>query len=274
MKRPAILAVILAVVAGFAAGFFVGRVPRATNPLDDAPLGALQRNARIVPSFSDDRVEGMKLFSIHPKSALASMGFQNGDVVVGVGDRSLKTYGDAEAALTAALGKTVLHVQRRGAPVDIPCDACLPKLLAPSPAMPEEEEEAPPAKDGAAPGAEGRYQLADGAIKRVDDVTYELSRAAVDDALAHGDQIAMEARVVPAFANGKTIGFKLFSIRPDSLFGRMGLKNGDIVVRINDIVPNAPAVITDQVPGAWKSDKVTVVIHRGPQELALNYTIK
>jgi type II secretory pathway component PulC len=40
-------------------------------------------------------------------------------------------------------------------------------------------------------------------------------------------------RIVPAFRDGRPIGFKMFSVRPDSVYARFGLKNGDLVMRIN-----------------------------------------
>lgn len=40
-------------------------------------------------------------------------------------------------------------------------------------------------------------------------------------------------RIVPSFEKGRADGFKLFGIRPNSLYAKVGLKNGDVVVRIN-----------------------------------------
>lgn len=46
-------------------------------------------------------------------------------------------------------------------------------------------------------------------------------------------EVAMQARIVPAFERGVAIGFKLFSIRPGSAWSTIGLQNGDIIERIN-----------------------------------------
>lgn len=53
------------------------------------------------------------------------------------------------------------------------------------------------------------------------------------DAFARSSDLAGQARIVPAFVNGSAIGFRLFSIRPGSPLERAGLKNGDVVARIN-----------------------------------------
>ena len=55
--------------------------------------------------------------------------------------------------------------------------------------------------------------------------------ARVDDLHA----LAQDARVVPKFENGRVVGMKLFSIKPDSLYAQVGLQNGDIVTRVNGI---------------------------------------
>lgn len=44
--------------------------------------------------------------------------------------------------------------------------------------------------------------------------------------------LAPPCRIGPAFADGR-IGFKVFCIRPTSLYAKVGLRNGDVVVRIN-----------------------------------------
>lgn len=52
--------------------------------------------------------------------------------------------------------------------------------------------------------------------------------------------IAMQARVVPNFANGQVNGFKIFAIKPDSIYQKLGVQNGDIIQKINDFDINSP----------------------------------
>ena len=69
---------------------------------------------------------------------------------------------------------------------------------------------------------------------------YTLSRATVDALLTRLDKVATEVRIVPSFRNGKANGFKLISIRPNSVFAQVGLKNGDVVQKINGHAMNSP----------------------------------
>ncbi len=45
--------------------------------------------------------------------------------------------------------------------------------------------------------------------------------------------VAKGARVVPAVKNGKPDGFKLYAIRPSSVYAKLGLQNGDTLQSIN-----------------------------------------
>ena len=72
----------------------------------------------------------------------------------------------------------------------------------------------------------------------VPDLSHRLTVTAVppsdlSQALTNIGRLARQARIVPAFKDGRAIGFKVFSIRPHSLYARIGLKNGDIVTRVN-----------------------------------------
>jgi len=60
------------------------------------------------------------------------------------------------------------------------------------------------------------------------------------DELQATDEVARGARVVPAFDRGRSMGFKLFSIRDDSLFARLGLQNGDVVVAMHGLPLDSP----------------------------------
>ena len=50
----------------------------------------------------------------------------------------------------------------------------------------------------------------------------------------------MQARIVPVFRDGQTVGFKLFSFRPDSPYARFGFHDGDLIRRINGVDMDSP----------------------------------
>jgi general secretion pathway protein C len=69
---------------------------------------------------------------------------------------------------------------------------------------------------------------------------FEISRASLERTLSSLDQLSVSARIVPAFRDGIARGFKVFSIRPDSLYASVGIQNGDLIERINGIELTSP----------------------------------
>jgi S1-C subfamily serine protease len=70
-------------------------------------------------------------------------------------------------------------------------------------------------------------------IKRLDDFSYEVPRSTVDRLLASSSTYSRGARIIPAFRGGQNQGFKLYAIRPDSVFAAAGFNNGDTVRAVN-----------------------------------------
>jgi len=70
-------------------------------------------------------------------------------------------------------------------------------------------------------------------IERVDDTNVKVPRAVIDQVLADPMTAAKGTRVVPSIKDGKPNGFKLYAIRPGSLWARLGFSNGDTLVSIN-----------------------------------------
>lgn len=70
-------------------------------------------------------------------------------------------------------------------------------------------------------------------IVKIDDLSYEVPTSVRDAILANPMAFAKGARVVPAMKNGTPDGFKLYAIRPTSLFAAIGLQNGDTLQAIN-----------------------------------------
>ncbi|MBN8226886.1 general secretion pathway protein GspC [Corallococcus macrosporus] len=70
--------------------------------------------------------------------------------------------------------------------------------------------------------------------------SYTVPREDLTEALTHLDDLMMQARVVPSFRDGRPVGFKLFSIREGSFYARLGLRNGDVLQRINGLDLDSP----------------------------------
>jgi type II secretory pathway component PulC len=70
-------------------------------------------------------------------------------------------------------------------------------------------------------------------IRRIDALHYEVPRSTIDQLLAHPDQYARQARIVPSVRYGQPDGFKLYAISTGSLWFAIGLANGDTIRSVN-----------------------------------------
>ncbi|QSQ26901.1 hypothetical protein JY651_19155 [Pyxidicoccus parkwayensis] len=72
-----------------------------------------------------------------------------------------------------------------------------------------------------------------GDIRSVGEHAYVVPSSDVMAAFSDVEALSKETRIVPAFRDGQARGFKLFAIRPHSLFAKLGLQNGDVLEQIN-----------------------------------------
>jgi general secretion pathway protein C len=70
-------------------------------------------------------------------------------------------------------------------------------------------------------------------IHKVSETEFNVDRSVVDSILENQATLMRSARIVPEQKDGKTVGIRLFGIRPDTLLGSLGLQNGDRLESIN-----------------------------------------
>ncbi len=111
-------------------------------------------------------------------------------------------------------------------------------------------------------------------VTKVSDSQFTVARSEVDNALSNLSQVATQARIVPSFKNGKPNGFKLFSIKPGSIYSKIGLKNGDVIQKINGYEMNSPDKALEIYQKLKDASSVTIDLQRRGQNQNLSYTIQ
>ncbi|MEO1234829.1 MAG: type II secretion system protein GspC [Myxococcota bacterium] len=111
-------------------------------------------------------------------------------------------------------------------------------------------------------------------VRKLGDKAYEIEKSEIDNVLSNLNQIARQARIVPSFKNGKSNGFKLFSIRPNSLYSKIGIQNGDIVQKINGYEINSPDKALEIYSKLKDADSITVDLVRRGKPQTMNYSIR
>jgi general secretion pathway protein C len=111
-------------------------------------------------------------------------------------------------------------------------------------------------------------------IKKIDDTTYEIERSLVDQVLVNPMAVAKGARVVPSVKNGKANGFKLYAIRPTSVYSKLGLSNGDTIHAINGFELTSMDKALEVYTKVKEVNNLTVSVTRRGKPTTLNYSIR
>jgi general secretion pathway protein C len=101
-----------------------------------------------------------------------------------------------------------------------------------------------------------------------------LRRNQIDSAVQDVAQLMNQVNIRPHFTQGQPDGMMFSRIRPNSIFMRMGLRNGDIITGVNG---RAISTVDDALgfyEGLKSAENVTVDIKRGGRPRTIEYTIK
>ena len=111
-------------------------------------------------------------------------------------------------------------------------------------------------------------------IKKIDDTHYEISRSLVDKVLLNPMALAKGARVVPSVKNGKPDGFKMYAIKPDSVFSKLGFSNGDTMHAVNGFEMTSADKALEMYTKLKEANSLQVDVTRRGEPVVLNYNIR
>jgi general secretion pathway protein C len=73
------------------------------------------------------------------------------------------------------------------------------------------------------------------AIAKLAEGKFVIDSKEIDNAIQNMDKLFTEIRAVPNFQDGKASGMKILSVKPGSVFAKLGLKRGDVLNKINGV---------------------------------------
>lgn len=112
-------------------------------------------------------------------------------------------------------------------------------------------------------------------VRQVAQDSFQIDRREVDRAMNNLNELFTQARAVPYNSpDGEAQGFRLFSIKPQSLVDRIGLKNGDVVQRVNGVEIADPSTAFGLLQELQGYSQVRVDVVRNHQPLTLSYEIQ
>ncbi|MBI3621924.1 MAG: hypothetical protein HY208_07050 [Nitrospirae bacterium] len=129
------------------------------------------------------------------------------------------------------------------------------------------QEEVP----GAAPA--GGPSAAAGGVREVAANHWLIDRGKIEAALANLPKLLTQARLIPNFIGGKANGFQVLSMQPGSFFTEIGLKEGDVLQRINGVEVNDPQNLLKAFEQLRNEAAINVDLQRRSQPVTLAYEI-
>ena len=106
-----------------------------------------------------------------------------------------------------------------------------------------------------------------------DNLKVEISRGEVDKYTSDLFTTLKQARVVPHRENGELQGFKFVSIRPNSIFQKLGMKVGDVLKGANGEKVTSPAQAMELYQSLKDSNNVQISVNRGGKDVTLDFNI-
>src|SRR5207244_3413218 len=115
---------------------------------------------------------------------------------------------------------------------------------------------------------------ADERIRRTAENAFIVDRREVAGAVDNVSGLMTQLRAVAEVRDGRPAGFRLFQIRDDSLFARLGLQNGDVVQRVNGAQVADPAALLGFLQRLRTEPRVALDIVRGDAPRTLVYDLR
>jgi len=111
-------------------------------------------------------------------------------------------------------------------------------------------------------------------VKKIGEKQYLLDRRKVQQSLESPEHILSDARLFPNIKNGKQEGFLVLEVISGGIYDSLGLKNGDVLLRINGLQISNPEVAIQAMSALRGMNTVNLDIIRGSSKMTLNYQIR
>lgn len=92
---------------------------------------------------------------------------------------------------------------------------------------------------------------------------FEVSRSEVQQTMENPGQFFSQMRAMPHFVNGKTDGFSISQVQPDSVFAQLGLQNGDLLTSIDGQPVTNPMQAMGLIQAVKTASAIDLTVNRG-----------
>ena len=111
-------------------------------------------------------------------------------------------------------------------------------------------------------------------LRQVGPDTFEVRREFVQKNLSNMAHLLTSARAIPYIKNGQIQGFRLINISPSSFFRTIGIRNGDIIKKINGISVSNPESIFKILGDIQNETYFEIEIERAGRSKVFKYYVR
>jgi general secretion pathway protein C len=103
---------------------------------------------------------------------------------------------------------------------------------------------------------------------------YVIDQRALNAALDNIGQAMTDARLLPSVKDGKVEGFRASEVKPQGIFGTIGIRNGDVLLRMNDFPIDSPEKAIQSFASLKGQSRIKLDLIRDGQPTTFNYDIR
>ncbi|QXE89415.1 type II secretion system protein N [Geomonas subterranea] len=103
---------------------------------------------------------------------------------------------------------------------------------------------------------------------------YVIDQRALNAALDNIGQAMTDARLLPSMKEGKVEGFRASEVKPQGIFGTVGIKNGDVLLRMNDFPIDSPEKAIQSFASLKGQSRIKLDLIRDGRPTTFTYDIR
>jgi general secretion pathway protein C len=103
---------------------------------------------------------------------------------------------------------------------------------------------------------------------------YVIDQRALNTALDNIGQAMSDARLLPSLKDGKVEGFRASEVKPGGVFAMVGIKNGDVLLRLNDFPIDSPDKALQSFIALKGQNRIKLDMVRDGHPATFNYDIR
>jgi general secretion pathway protein C len=104
--------------------------------------------------------------------------------------------------------------------------------------------------------------------------SYAIDQRALNASLDNPAQAMSDARLLPSQKDGKVEGFRASEVKPNGVFAMIGIKNGDVLLRLNDFPMDSPDKALQSFIALKGQNRLKLDIIRDGLPQTFNYEIR